>query len=215
MKKTTSPKRPKKRLSKSLLAELRELFFKIGGDEIYTYETGRALWKKLHGVVADIPQGLLIRLTADAWENSPGITKGQFHDLMKQIGAHTSKAIHENDAQFFRALALILKRRKEGKPIATLTRKQLGIATGSGRGRKATARNLPTAVPLALLGVLGRRVETHADPGTFTDAPISRDELKKAICNEQGKAGSEAAVEISDKELSRQITRHKIAQFME
>ena len=131
------------------------------------------------------------------------------------------KPIYENDASFFRTLALILDARKraekgrEWEAVAKLTRRQLGIASGSGRGRKSTRYDFSAAMPRAVIVVTLKRIPTHAEPGTFTDTPISRDELRRAIQTEQQRAGLETQSKLKEPELSRLIKTAKITKFME
>lgn len=177
---------------------------------------GGAMWRGVHGVVADLPQGILLRLADDAADTvliKCGLrTEETLQSFLRQIGEIIGPRIRENDLAFFRTLVRILKARSEGPKgkewlaVLKLTRKELGISARSGRGRKPKPNDLLFAEPRALIELMALRCSEYVNDRT--DAPISRKELKDAIEKERGAA-------IAEFELSRLIKRANIAKFME
>jgi hypothetical protein len=203
---------PPKHYTQSELNELVEIHCELVRTEILNYGEGGALWRRLQGLVADLPASPLLRMTNDALAEAPKLPLEDQRYVLTKIGAHVAFPIQENDAEFFEQLAVVLRARREKRPLNTLTAKELGIQRG--RGRKAKPVDLSRAFPLALLGLTMKRSKAHAIEGEFTDLKISRHEILTAIQSEQLKAGQREPPVISETELSRWISNFNFQRFM-
>jgi hypothetical protein len=212
MKKPKATMTPK-RYTQSELNELVEIHCELVRTEILNYGEGGALWRRQQGLVADLPASPLLRMADDALAfEAPKLSLEEQRYVLTKIGAHVAFPIQENDAEFFEQLAVVLRARREKRPLSNLTAKELGIQRS--RGRKPKPIDLSRAFPLALLGLTMRRSKVHAIEGEFTDLKISRVELFEAIQFEQAKAGLTEAPAISENELSRWISEFKFQRFM-
>ena len=124
--------------------------------------------------------------------------------LLVRLESALSRAVRGTDADFFLQIGRVLKARREGRDLATITAKELGLLRR--RGRKPQGFDLSRVFPLAVIGVTMRRHEISAAPGEFTKKRISRNELLIAIRTLQG-----VKFVISDSELSRWITRYGLS----
>lgn len=212
MKKPKAPI-PPKHYTQSELNELVEIHCELVRTEILNYGEGGALWRRQQGLVADLPASPLLRMADDALATeAPKLSLEDQRYVLTKIGAHVAFPIQENDAEFFEQLAVVLRARRENRPLRTLTAKELGIQRR--RGRKAKPVDLSRAFPLALLGLTMKRSKAHAIESEFTDLKISRVELLEAIQSEQSKAGLTEAPTISKNELSRWISAFNFQRFM-
>ena len=194
-------------LSDQERAQLREINCALVGEHILAYATGGALWQRREGLVADLPVGPLLRMVEDVTGGS-ALNAKERADIVSWIGERFIRAVRGTDADFFLQIGRVLKARREGRDLATVTAKELGLLRR--RGRKPQGFDLSRVFPLAVIGVTMPRHEISAAPGEFTKKRISRNELLIAIRNLQG-----AKFVISESELSRWITRYGLNPFME
>ena len=197
-------KKPVAPYSPEELAELREIHYALVGKHVFNYRPGGAIWQRLHGAVADLPLDPVLRMVEDAYRDQLHRTKSELDDLLSQLGMLLAVAIRDNDADYFRRLAVVLDTRKEGLKIASLTRKELLLPPK--RGRAKMPRDLSRAFPVALIKVTGNRFEVHAFPGEFTLARVTRSELKRQLVDD--------GATISEQELSRWLSRFNFGRFM-
>lgn len=199
--------------TQSELAELTEIHCELVRTEILNYDEGGALWRRLQGLVADLPASPLLRMADDALAiEAPKLSLEDQRYVLTKIGAHVAFPIQENDAEFFEQLAVVLRARREKRPLCNLTAKELGIQRS--RGRKPKPVDLSRAFPLALLELTMKRSKAHAIESEFTDLKISRHELLAAIQSERTKAGLIGKTDICEFELSRWISAFNFQRFM-
>ena len=148
----------KRELSDKELAQVREINCNLVGKHILTYAVGRALWQKLEGPVADLPVSPLLRMVEDlTGETPPILSQEERGELFRWIGERFVSAVQTRDAEFFLQLGVVLRARREGRDLSTLTAKELGIART--RGRKPNCSRTPgrfiqlAALPSASLPV--------------------------------------------------------------
>lgn len=210
---TRKQAKPHQRYNEEELSLLREICCKLAGTEIFNYSEGGSLWRRLHGLVADTPISPLLRMTDDVLAtHGMELPSDAQTNVLKKLGVHLAFSIRDNDAELFEQLAIVLRARRENRPIHSLKARELRIRQGP--GRKPAMLDLSRAFPLALLGVTMRRSRDHAQAGEFTDEKITRTELLKAIQREQQNSGMKTPSEISQSELSRWISAFNFQRFM-
>jgi hypothetical protein len=195
---------PAARYSTDELAELRKIHYSLVEEHVFNDRPGGAIWQCNQGHVADLPLAPVLRMVDSGFQEGRWWSNSELDALLGKIGAHAAKAIHENDADYFRRLAVILEARKEGRDLSTLTRGELLLPPR--RGRAKTPRDLSRAFPVALIELTRIRLEPHATPEELTTARITRDELKRCV---RAKGGT-----ISEQELSRWISAFNFGRFM-
>lgn len=200
------------------LAELTLIHFKLVDEEVFDYKTSGAMWQTLQGKVADEPFGHVLRMVDDLFGRNQELSKLDVRSLVESgdsivhtfvhlIGAHLAISIRDNDARYFKSLAVVLDARRKGIKLSKLTNKDLFRKTG--RGRSKTPLDLSRVFPLVLIEATGSRAKMlngEAFFGEFTDTKIRREELKKAVKN--------WGATISESELSRWIKKFSFGQFM-
>ena len=92
---------------------------------VFTYAPGGAIWQYNQGLVADLQFTPVLRMVDDGFRESPSRTKSELDELLARIGAHMAMALQQNDADYFRRLAVVLKARKDGRTLSSLTRSEL------------------------------------------------------------------------------------------
>ncbi len=186
------------------LAELLETHYGLVERHALTHAPDAALWRQLHGHIADYPAGLALRIAWEALNDSPHRSNSELTELLAKLGAFTAQAIQESDSIFFRQIAVVIAAKKEGRSSASLSRKELFLPRK--RGRPQTPHDLSRVFPMALLKLTGRRFAKHAENGKFTPARITRRELMKQVREDGGT--------ISEQELSRQLSLFDFGRFM-
>ena len=190
--------------NESELAELLEIHYKLVERNVFTHAPGAALWHSLLGHIADYPAGLAYRIALEAISGSRPPSNSELTELLVKVGVLSVRAIQESDSGFFRQIAVIIAAKKEGRSIASLSRKELFLPTK--RGRPQTPHDLSRVFPLALMTLTGRRFVIHAEDGKFTKARITRAELMRQVRADGGT--------ISDEELSRQLALFDFGRYM-
>ena len=186
------------------LVELRQIHYSLVEEHVFNNGPGGAIWQCNHGLVADLSFAPVLRMVDDGFREGLERTKAELDELLVRIGAHTAQAVHQNDVDYFRRLAVVLEARKQGRGLSTLTRKELLLPSRRGRGK--TPHDLSRAFPVALIELTRIRLEPHAKPKELTTARITRDELKRCVRTRGGT--------ISEQELSRWITAFDFGRFM-
>lgn len=200
-------------MSPKLLEELREYHFSMMDKHFFAYSSDAAFWKRNHGLVTELPHSILLRDTEEAFGDELRDDRlEKFKVLLARIGYHTGRAIQKGDVYYFERWVVILKALHEKRPLSHLTREELLFPKKIGRPDKPYV--LSCTFPLAVIAVTQRRMREFNKPDAFTDAPITREELRMAVQEEQRKAGLTGPPPISDFTLSRWITRSKLSRFM-
>lgn len=165
-------------------------------DDLFTHLINKGLhwpWNKNRGVefnryghVRRLP---LYRVLADDFPKDL-----RRHD---EIGRQVCGAIDKMDSAFFERIAIVLDAKKEGRDLASLTKKELKLP--STRGRKPGPRDLKFIFPIVLFEIVTER-RLRGMP--FADSAeqvlkISRKDFMKALGGR-----------VSESELSRQIAKY-------
>lgn len=187
------------------IVALHEIHSTLVRDHILNYAPGGAIWQSMLGHVADLSFAPVLRMVDDAFSESPRRQEQEFNELLKRIGAHMAVAISENNAELFHQIHVVLKHRREGKNLADLTPKDLGMKVGP--GRKPSRLDLSRVIPLVLIRLTGNRLDGYSLDGERSKEKISRAEFANKVRERTG-------AKISEFELSRQITRFQFGQFM-
>lgn len=191
------------------LARLGDYHQQLIQEHLLTYSQDAAFWQYKWGHFASHDFSIVLRMVADLFEDpSPSGGEKALH-LYKKIASHLSTAIEENNADYFRAVAVVLEARKAGRPLAGLSRKDLFLPTP--RGRPEKERTLSRIFPVALMRLSGSRVPLH--PGSaesYAGVLNTRKITRHEIVEELRKDG----VSISTSTLSRQLSRFKFNEFM-
>lgn len=198
--------------SENELLNLYELHCNLVKNEILNYTPG-ANGRLLYGLTGELEASILIRLSEDACNaGDDSLSKEVAFFALKKLGAHIAIIIKENDDQKLEQLCVILRARKKGRPLHTLTANELKISQG--RGRKAKRSDLSRAFPLALIDVTQLRSQSHSGE-KFTRAKITRSELLAAIQKNQIFAEMDNPPKISEGELSRWIAEYDFQSFLD
>lgn len=194
------------RYSNEELQDLHDLHCKLVAECILNHSTPGAFWQKQYGHLAKHPVAeilLLVEHIEAAEHTFSDMPLCHYQALGKVVGA----AIRSNDHSLFRILTIALEARAQGRALASLSPKDLGLKLA--RGRPKSPRDLSRVFPLALMMVTGRRSEFHsklAPFSPFTDARITREEVRDEVLRLDGS--------ISTSEMSRHLTGNDFNRFM-
>lgn len=209
--------KPNRKVPELSQEELKKIWLLLEMDDEPSQNTSAAEWLfeippplEEYGQLAELPEIQVLHwlsLFKAHCCSAPKKFKIKFFDLL-------ADKYLQNDADFFKRLSTLIGMVQNEIPLVNVKLRDLGIKQKP--GRKTQPHDLSNAVPIAVNQLLSYRVwEIPPDSLTRRTHRITREELKKEIRRIQIGLGDTDAVEISDKELSRQISNSPVREFME